>query len=117
MYLHWLVAYPEYAFYERRHGLPHSDIKSIFRRVQQLTEGWGDEFFPATSFEARTALPMPTSERLAEVGSCTVFADGIEYARTNRGISADDRGIWFGYKSGGPAWRVLVRDETFPHSA
>jgi hypothetical protein len=109
IYLHWLCRYPPERDYERHNGLPQADFGAVVKRVMHLSEGWADTHLAPSSPEERVRQVLPLPEELSEFSDCTLFADGVEYGRTKRGISGEAAAkFWYGVKTGGPAWRVVV---------
>lgn len=111
VYLHWLVKYPDVRFYQRRHGIPSAEIKGIVKFVISLSDGCPHlELTQSTSAErlAMSFVP-PLPQDLIGFSDCTLFVDGIDYARTAKGLEgADDHKKWYSYKIKGPGFRSLV---------
>ena len=119
VYLHWLCQYPTFDWYQTNNGLPKADASPIFRRVQHLCNGWADQHLQWNLIEERLSLDLDLPPDQSEFANCTLFADGVEYARTKKGLN-DSKLVkmWYGIKTRGPAWRVVVHSTSiFTHSS
>lgn len=109
IYLHWLCRYPPEVYYDHHHGLPQADFHAVVTRVMHLSDGWADTYLTPTSPDERASQVLNLPPELSEFSSCTLFADGVEYERTRRGLHGQaDAKYWYGVKTRGPAWRVVV---------
>lgn len=111
VYLHWLVKYPNVRFYTTYYGIPHNEIKPIVKFIMALSDGCPHLELSPCSSEERKAMSFDPllPQDLMEFSDCTLFVDGIDYARTAKGLDEPDEYLkWYSYKVKGPGLRSVV---------